>query len=150
MSPRVADGHRVGKGKGPIGRLRLFGQVLHAHFTLEFGLGHAAHSRKPPSSTWMAPWSTPWVTSKSPWRARWPTWGTAGGRGFIARTVGKGSEHLIRARWPKPGRPSSAVRQAWARYQHHYLAINGQHSAVFEGVIRACRHCAPLGCGWPA
>ena len=56
-------------------------------------------------------------------------------RAFIARTVGKGSEYLILRSLAEAGAPASLYEQAWARYQHHYLAINGQHSAVFEGVI---------------
>ena len=56
-------------------------------------------------------------------------------RAFIARTVGKGSEYLILRSLVEAGAPESLYEQAWARYQHHYLAINGQYSAVFEGVV---------------
>ncbi len=56
-------------------------------------------------------------------------------RAFISRTVGKGSEHLIMRSLAEAGAPASLYEEAWARYQHHYLAINGQHSAVFAGVI---------------
>ena len=56
-------------------------------------------------------------------------------RAFISRTVGKGSEHLILRSLAEAGAPASLYEQAWARYQHHYLAINGQHSAVFAGVV---------------
>jgi len=56
-------------------------------------------------------------------------------RAFIARTVGKGSEYLILRSLVEAGAPETLYEQAWARYQHHYLAINGQYSAVFEGVI---------------
>ena len=55
-------------------------------------------------------------------------------RHFIERTVGKGSEHLIRQTLAEAGAPASLYGTAWARYQHHYLAINGQHSAVYPGV----------------
>jgi len=55
-------------------------------------------------------------------------------RGFIERTVGKGSEHLIRRTLAAVGGDAQQYDAAWARYQHHYLAINGQHSAVFAGV----------------
>ncbi len=61
----------------------------------------------------------------------WP----AVGRAFIERTVGKGSEHLISRALAEAGAPASLYEQAWARYQHHYLAINGQHSAVYAGVV---------------
>ena len=61
----------------------------------------------------------------------WP----AVGRAFIERTVGKGSEHLISCALAEAGAPASLYERAWARYQHHYLAINGQHSAVYAGVV---------------
>ena len=61
------------------------------------------------------------------------------GREFISRTVGKGSEHLLMRTLAEVGAPASLYEQAWARYQHHYLAINGQHSAVFPGVPEGLR-----------
>ncbi len=56
-------------------------------------------------------------------------------RDFILRTVGKGSEHLIRSTLAAAGAPDWLFDQAWARYQHHYLAINGQFAAVYPGVV---------------
>lgn len=56
------------------------------------------------------------------------------GRAFIARTVGKGSEHLIRCTLAEAGAPDALYDTAWATYQRHYLAINGRHSAVYPGV----------------
>ncbi len=56
-------------------------------------------------------------------------------RSFILRTVGKGSEHLIRSTLAAAGAPDSLFDRAWARYQHHYLAINGQFAAVYPGVV---------------
>ena len=56
-------------------------------------------------------------------------------RDFISRTVGKGSEHLLTRTLVEVGAPATLYDVAWARYQHHYLAINGQHSAVFAGVV---------------
>ncbi|WP_295547789.1 phosphoglycolate phosphatase [uncultured Pseudacidovorax sp.] len=57
--------------------------------------------------------------------------------GVIGTLVGKGSEHLIRAVLQQVSAPSpeALYDQAWTRYQHHYLAINGQHSTVYPGVI---------------
>jgi phosphoglycolate phosphatase len=60
----------------------------------------------------------------------WP----AVGRDFISRTVGKGSEYLLQRTLAEVGAPESLYEQAWQRYQHHYVAINGQHSTVFPGV----------------
>ena len=37
------------------------------------------------------------------------------------------------------GAPPALYDDAWARYQHHYLAINGQHSDVFPGVPEGLR-----------
>ena len=56
----------------------------------------------------------------------------------IGLMVGKGSEHLIRSvlalDWD-----AAAIEQhidaAMDAYQHHYLAINGQHSNLFPDVI---------------
>ena len=56
-------------------------------------------------------------------------------REFILRTIGKGSENLLTKALLQTGAPASLYEQAWARYQHHYAAINGQHSTVFAGVV---------------
>ena len=69
----------------------------------------------------------------------------------VEAMVGKGSEHLIDsalrhvlAAMPRTAQPQDvAVRavemypDAWASYQQHYLAINGQFSAVYPGVKEA-------------
>ena len=73
----------------------------------------------------------------------------------IERMVGKGSEHLILsalAHVMSSGEGSAPVGadalqarahalfdRAWDRYQHHYLAINGQHSAVYPGVVEGLK-----------
>lgn len=59
--------------------------------------------------------------------------------------VGKGSEHLIHSALvhvltqggaaDTDSRAKALFDRAWERYQHHYLAINGQYSAVYPGVI---------------
>lgn len=54
--------------------------------------------------------------------------------GFVARTVGRGSEVLIRRTLEAVGADASLYDDAWERYQRHYLAINGRHSAVYAGV----------------
>jgi len=70
-------------------------------------------------------------------------------RSLVERTVGKGSEHLIRSvlahqlALPEvtglsnvcAARNVDALYEpAWQHYQHHYRQINGQHSAVYPGV----------------
>ncbi len=70
-------------------------------------------------------------------------------RALVERTVGKGSEHLIRSVLThqlalpvgsglvnlRPGRTvDNLYEAAWQRYQQHYRQINGAHSAVYPGV----------------
>ena len=76
----------------------------------------------------------------------------------IESMVGKGSEHLVLSVLhevlgsvhaapsafqntvePVPVRAQALFGPALARYQHHYRAINGQHSSVFEGVAEGLR-----------
>jgi phosphoglycolate phosphatase len=67
----------------------------------------------------------------------------------IELMVGKGSEHLIHSALvhvmaPSEGAGAEAKARAlfdraWERYQHHYLAINGQHSAVYAGVAEGLK-----------
>ena len=62
----------------------------------------------------------------------------------IEAMVGKGSEHLLRSVLQHvlaPVEPAQRALQvdrlypdAWASYQRHYLAINGQYAAVYPGV----------------
>ena len=71
-------------------------------------------------------------------------------RALLERTVGKGSEHLIRSvlahqlALPEVTGLSNVCsarsvdtlyEPAWQRYQHHYRRINGQFSAVYPGVV---------------
>jgi phosphoglycolate phosphatase len=56
------------------------------------------------------------------------------GRAFIERTVGQGSEHLIRCTLAEAGGEAHAYDEAWRSYQAHYREINGRHSAVYPGV----------------
>lgn len=57
------------------------------------------------------------------------------GRAFVARTVGKGSEHLILCTLAEVGAPPALYGAAWALFQRHYLAVNGRHATVFRGVV---------------
>jgi phosphoglycolate phosphatase len=66
-------------------------------------------------------------------------------REFIARTVGKGSEHLIRQTLAQVGADPELADAAWQRYQHHYLEINGQYSVVFPGVAEGLERLASAG-----
>lgn len=70
-------------------------------------------------------------------------------RALVERTVGKGSEHLIRSvlahqlALPEvtglsnvcsARRVDGLYEPAWARYQAHYHALNGDHAEVYPGV----------------
>ncbi len=66
-------------------------------------------------------------------------------RGFIGRTVGKGSEHLIRSTLAAAGADAGLYDSAWQRYQHHYREINGRYSAVYPGVVEGLRALAAAG-----
>ncbi|MDO9359206.1 MAG: phosphoglycolate phosphatase [Polaromonas sp.] len=91
------------------------------------------------------------------------------GREVIEPLVGKGSEHLIRSVLDHvSNRPSAHAGQgvtainsgakegmdatadgrfpaAWASYQRHYLAVNGQHAAVYPGVMAGLQHLKARG-----
>ena len=68
-------------------------------------------------------------------------------RDTVERLIGKGSEHLIRALLTHvlaesghtlPAAAFEALQvPAWEHYQNHYLAINGQHAALYPGAL-AC------------
>ena len=66
-------------------------------------------------------------------------------RAFIERTVGKGSEHLIRQTLAEVGAPAHAFDEALGRYQQHYLQVNGRHSEVYEGVEVGLRALQAVG-----
>jgi phosphoglycolate phosphatase len=70
-------------------------------------------------------------------------------RSFIERTVGKGSEHLIQSTLDFVSKRAAAQQNiagaaiknivfydAFTRYQRHYLAVNGQASQVYAGVLQ--------------
>jgi phosphoglycolate phosphatase len=66
-------------------------------------------------------------------------------RAFIARTVGRGSEHLLERALAQVGAPAALLQTAWAAYQQHYLAINGRHSAVYPGAAEGLAALRELG-----
>ncbi len=70
-------------------------------------------------------------------------------RAFIARTVGKGSRHLLVSVLQHLGQPAddaAGVEALWTAYQRHYLAVNGQASTVFPGVVEGLA--AMRAAGW--
>jgi phosphoglycolate phosphatase len=53
---------------------------------------------------------------------------------FLERTIGKGSDHLIRSVLQAVGADASLFDTTYAVYQRHYLAINGTHARIYSGV----------------
>ena len=76
-------------------------------------------------------------------------------RGLIERSIGKGSEHLIRSVLKHQlALPEVAVNAleveklftpVWERYEQHYLSINGEFSTVFPGVIEGLEQLKAMG-----
>jgi phosphoglycolate phosphatase len=81
-------------------------------------------------------------------------------RALVERTVGKGSEHLIRSvlthQLALPEVKDQALvcasrgiedlyEAAWLRYQHHYLTINGEFASVYPGVIEGLQQLRDAG-----
>jgi len=66
----------------------------------------------------------------------------------IKPMVGKGSEKLIRDVLSldfDPDRVESVYDEAMAAYQRHYLAINGERSVLFDGVIEGLQALRGMG-----
>jgi phosphoglycolate phosphatase len=81
-------------------------------------------------------------------------------RALVERSVGKGSEHLIRSvlthQLALPEVKAQVLvcasrgiedlyQVAWLRYQHHYLAINGEFAAVYPGVVEGLQQLRDAG-----
>lgn len=76
-------------------------------------------------------------------------------RRLIERSIGKGSEHLIRTvlahqlTMPEQAQAASDVAalasRVWQRYEQHYLAINGEFSQVFPGVLDGLEQLKAMG-----
>ena len=74
---------------------------------------------------------------------------------LIERSIGKGSEHLIRTvlkhqlALPEMAGNTREVEQlfmpVWERYEQHYLSINGEFSNVFPGVMEGLEQIKALG-----
>jgi phosphoglycolate phosphatase len=74
---------------------------------------------------------------------------------LIERSIGKGSEHLIRTvlkhqlALPEMAGNAQEVEQlftpVWERYEQHYLSINGEFSNVFPGVMEGLEQIKALG-----
>ncbi|MFG6412496.1 phosphoglycolate phosphatase [Roseateles sp. DC23W] len=56
-------------------------------------------------------------------------------REFVERTIGRGGEHLVRMTLAEAGGEPAMFDRAWALYQRHYAAVNGEHAAVYPGVV---------------
>ena len=67
-------------------------------------------------------------------------------RAFIARTVGRGSMHLLAQALAQAGGAPELLALAWAHYQRHYAEVNGAHAEVYPGVREGLA--AMRGRGW--
>ena len=73
----------------------------------------------------------------------------------VSRLVGKGSEHLVKSVLNQLQAQSAQAQPAidlianydlaYARYQQHYAAINGQHARLYPGVLSGLRHLCESG-----
>ncbi len=66
-------------------------------------------------------------------------------RAFIERTIGKGSEHLIRSTLAEVGADPARYQHAWACYQQRYREVNGSYASVYPGVVEGLEHLAARG-----
>lgn len=55
-------------------------------------------------------------------------------RDFVARVIGKGSEHLVQQMLVHRSADLGQFDKAWQLYQSHYAAVNGRYSRVYPGV----------------
>lgn len=66
-------------------------------------------------------------------------------RNFIERTIGKGSEHLVRSVLRQAGGDAGLYERALALYWQHYLAVNGDHASVYPGALEGVRRLRDSG-----
>lgn len=67
------------------------------------------------------------------------------GRDFVEHTIGRGGEHLVRQTLAHVGAEPALFDRAWALYQQHYATVNGQHAAVYPGVVEGLEALRALG-----
>jgi phosphoglycolate phosphatase len=67
------------------------------------------------------------------------------GLDFIEHTIGKGGEHLIRNTLARSGGAPERYHEAWASYQAHYGAVNGERSTLYPGVVEGLERLASAG-----
>lgn len=66
-------------------------------------------------------------------------------RAFVERTVGKGSEHLLRCTLAEVGADAGLYDAAMARYQQAYRAVNGTHARVYPGAAEGLARLSAQG-----
>jgi phosphoglycolate phosphatase len=57
------------------------------------------------------------------------------GLDFVARTIGKGAEHLVASALAEVAAQPALLDAALAHFQRHYAAVNGRFSTVYDGVV---------------
>lgn len=66
-------------------------------------------------------------------------------RDFVERTVGKGSEHLIRSTLAQVGAAPERYEAAWQAYQQYYAEVNGLHARVYDGAAEGLQRLRDAG-----
>jgi phosphoglycolate phosphatase len=71
-------------------------------------------------------------------------------RATVALLVGKGTENLLKNVLRLAATGATPLHEppydaAWVRYEHHYLAINGQYATVYPGVVAGLQQLRRLG-----
>ena len=64
---------------------------------------------------------------------------------FIEHTIGKGGEHLVRTTLAHAGGAPELFERAWPLYQRLYAELNGEHAAVYPGVVEGLEQLRSLG-----
>ena len=67
------------------------------------------------------------------------------GRDFVEHTIGRGGEHLVRMTLAEAGGAPGLFDRAWALYERHYAAVNGEHAAVYPGVVEGLERLRSAG-----
>lgn len=66
-------------------------------------------------------------------------------RAFVERSIGRGSEHLIRTTLREVGADAALYDAAWVSYQAHYARVNGDQADIYPGAVEGLRRLKEQG-----